>query len=34
MHFNDLAESVKQRAAGKPLFRDALLRSLANDIEN
>lgn len=34
MRFNDLAESVKQRAAGKPLFRDALLRSLANDIEN
>ena len=34
MRFNDLAESVKQRAAGKPLFRDALLRSLANEIEN
>ena len=34
MRFNDLAESVKQRAAGKPLFRDALLRSLAHDIEN
>ena len=34
MRFNDLAESVKQRAASKPLFRDALLRSLAHDIEN
>jgi hypothetical protein len=28
MRFNDLAESVKQRAAGKPLFREAFERSL------
>lgn len=32
MHFNDLAESVKQRAAGKPLFREAFERSLQESL--
>ena len=32
--FNHLAESVKVRVSTGTIFRDALLRSLANDIEN
>ena len=34
MRFNDLIESTKTRVSSGTLFRDALLRSLANDIEN
>ena len=34
MRFNDLAESAKARVSSGTLFRDALLRSLSNEIEN
>lgn len=32
--FNHLAESTKARVSTGTIFRDALLRSLAHDIEN
>lgn len=32
--FNHLAESIKARVSSGTIFRDALLRSLARDIEN
>ena len=32
--FNHLAESAKTRVSTGTIFRDALLRSLANEIEN
>jgi len=32
--FNHLAESAKARVSSGTIFRDALLKSLAHDIEN